>query len=93
MNQKINSDHASDFSNSEPSKGFVHLLSTPTIFAMDLIRKNLQLNDIETQWNYPDVINAENESAILFVKLEQHEQALSILTSLDLLDFTIQNGK
>ncbi len=93
MNQIINSEHAGDVSNSEPPKGFIYLLSTPTIFAMDLIGKNLQMNGIEIQWNYPDIINAENEPAILFVKLEQQAQTLSILASLDLLDFTINHGK
>ncbi len=93
MNQIINSERAIDVSNLEAPKGFVHLLYTPTIFAMDLIGKNLQMNGIDAQWNYPDPIDAEHEPAILFVKIGQQEQALLILTSLDLLDFTIHHGK
>ncbi len=93
MNQPTNSKSAINGSNSEAPKGFVRLLSTSTIFAMDLIGKNLQLNGIEAQWNYPDSIETEYESATLFVKIEQQEQALSILTSLDLLDFTTYNVK
>ncbi len=93
MNQIINSERAIDVSNLEAPKGFVHLLSTPTIFAMDLIGKNLQMNGIDAQWNYPDPIDAEHEPVILFVKIEQQEQALSILISLDLLDFIIPNVK
>jgi hypothetical protein len=93
MNLRINFDHPLNISNSETPKGFVHLLSTSTIFAMDLIGKNLQLNGIEAQWNYPDAVDTDTEPAILFVKIEQQEQALSILASLDLLDFTIHNDK
>ena len=93
MHQIINSERAIDVSNLEAPKGFVHLLYTPTIFAMDLIGKNLQMNGIDAQWNYPDPIDAEHEPAILFVKIEQQEQALSILISLDLLDFIIPNVK
>ncbi len=93
MNQIINSEQFINIPNSEIPKGFVHLLSTSTIFAMDLIGKNLQMNGIDAQWNYPDPIDAEHEPVILFVKIEQQEQALSILISLDLLDFIIPNVK
>lgn len=83
------------FKESDPENpnGFVFLLSTSTIFAMDLIGKNLQMNGIDAQWNYADVSDTEHEPSRLFVKMGQHEQALSILTSLDLLDFTIHHGK
>jgi hypothetical protein len=84
MNQPISS---------EISKEYIFLLSTSTIFAMDLIGKNLQLNGIDAQWNYPDVIDAETEPTKLFVKIEQQEQALSILTSLDIMDFTTHHDK
>ncbi|MDP1678007.1 MAG: hypothetical protein Q8L88_14205 [Bacteroidota bacterium] len=93
MNQLNNTDITLEIANPEISNGFVHLLSTSTIFAMDLIGKNLQMNGINTQWSYSDVIDVENGPSKLYVKKEQQEQALSILTSLDLLDFTIQNGK
>jgi len=73
--------------------GFVHLLSTSTIFAMDLIGKNLNMNGVDALWTYSDMIDAEHELSILFVKVEQQENALSILTSLDLLDFTIHHDK
>ncbi len=93
MNQINKFEHAIDVSNSAVPIGFVHLLSASTIFAMDLIVKNLQMNGIDVQWNFPDEMDAENEPITLFVKMEQQERALSILTSLDLLDFTIHHGK
>ncbi len=93
MSQLNNTDRTLEPTHPDNPPGFVYLLSTPTIFDMDMIGKNLQMNGIDVQWNYADVIDAENERSTMFVKKEQHEQALSILTSLDLLDFTTQNGK
>jgi len=93
MKHIFNSEHSVNISDTEVSAGFIHFLSTPTIFAMDLVRKNLQMNGIETQVKYPDEIDAVHEHALLYVKMEQQEQALSILTSLDLLDFTIHHVK
>jgi len=93
MKHIFNSEHSVNISDTEVSAGFIHLLSTPTIFSMDLIGKNLQMNNIETQVKYSNEIDAENEPSLLYVKMEQQEQALSILTSLDLLDFTMRHDK
>ena len=75
------------------SEGFSKLLSAQSIFAMDLIGKNLQLNGIDVQLTFPDPIENSNEMPSLMVKNGQTEKALSILTSLDLLDFTSLNDK
>jgi len=73
--------------------GYTHMLSTPTIFAMDLVGKNLQMNGVDAVWFYSDPIEGMDELSSLYVKTEQKENALSILTSLDLTDFTTSHGK
>ncbi len=93
MNQPNNTNSVNDTSHPESPSGFLYCLSTSTIFEMDLIGKNLQMNGFEVYWNYADIIDTENSTSTLFVKKEQLEQVFSILTSLDLLDFTIHNGK
>lgn len=93
MNQTKNTDKIIDISHSDSPEGFIYCLSTSTIFEMDLIGKNLQMNGIEAYWNYTDTIDSENGISTLFVKQVQLEQAHSILHTLDLIDFTIHNGK
>lgn len=93
MNQLNIPDSIFETSHPDTPIGFVYLLSTATLFSMDLIGKNLQLNGIDVQWNYADGSEAENGPSTLYVKKEYHEQALSILTTLDLLDFTTHHGK
>lgn len=78
---------------SEVPADYIELLTTSTIFAMDLIGKNLQMNGVDTYWNYSDETSEQKKPSKLFVKPDQQEQALSILTSLDLLDFISHNGK
>lgn len=74
-------------------EGYAFLLSTPTVFAMDLVGKNLQMNGIDALWFYPESIDNINEMPSLYVKSGQQEHANSILASLDLLDFAIPNDK
>lgn len=71
--------------------GYVQLLSSPTIFEMDLVGKNLQMNGIDALWFYPENIEHQDELPLLFVRTEQKENALNILTSLDIIDFTTLN--
>ncbi len=73
--------------------GYTYLLSTPTVFAMDLVGKNLQMNGIDALWFYPDAVDDHNDIPSLYVKDGQHEKAKSILVSLDLLDFAVPNDK
>lgn len=73
--------------------GFIFLVSTPTIFELDLIGKNLQMNGIENILKYPDADETTVETPAVFVKAEQKENALSLISSLDLTDFTLTNGK
>jgi hypothetical protein len=80
-------------SNSGIPEGYIELLTASTIFSMDLIGKNLAMNSIDAYWEYSDITNEMDEPSKLFVKPEQQEQALSILTSLDLMDFTSHHGK
>lgn len=72
--------------------GYIQLLTTPTIFEMDLIGKNLQMNGIDAIWFYPDALELPSEISSLFVKSDQKEKALSILASLDLTDFITYHG-
>ncbi len=93
MSRLNNTDRTLETARLDNPPGFVYLLSTPTIFDMDMIGKNLQMNGIDVQWIYADTIDAEQVRSTMFVKKEQREQAQSIITSLDLLDFTITHGK
>ncbi len=90
MNNQTNIKTTNGVSYSKNLDGYVFLLSTPTMFEMDLIGKNLHMNGVDALWFYPDTIDVPNELPSLFVKTEQKENALSILASLDLLDFTTQ---
>ncbi len=74
-------------------EGYAFLLSTPTVFAMDLIGKNLQMNGIDALWFYPELMDDHNEIPSLYVKSGQQEHANSILASIDLLDFVLPNDK
>jgi hypothetical protein len=73
--------------------GYLLLLTTPDMFSMDLVGKNLQMNGIHTVWSVPDPVDMPGVPCSLFVRTEQKEQALSILTSLDLIDFTTTHGQ
>ncbi len=73
--------------------GYLLLLTTPDMFSMDLVGKNLQMNGIDAVCSSPDPIDMPGGPSSLFVKKEQKDQALSILTSLDLIDFTTTHGQ
>ncbi len=73
-------------------EGYHQLLSTSTIFEMDLVGKNLHMNGIDAVWFYHDPVENPDEISSLFVRNDQKENALSLLTSLDLTDFTTHNG-
>jgi hypothetical protein len=81
-------DSTTDAAQPKVLDGYIQILTTPTIFEMDLVGKNLQMNGIEAVWFYPDT----DELSSLFVRHNQKENALSILSSLDLTDFTTHNG-
>lgn len=74
-------------------EGYVLLVTTPDIFSMDLVGKNLRMNSIQAQWSVPDPVDHPEEQPSLFVKAEQKEQAMAVLASLDLIDFTTLNGQ
>ncbi|MFA6456442.1 MAG: hypothetical protein WCW40_06420 [Bacteroidota bacterium] len=67
--------------------GYLRLLTTPTMFDMDLVGKNLRMNGVDALWFYPDPVDQSEELPVLFVPVGQKEQAHSVLASLDLTDF------
>lgn len=75
------------------SAEYVPLLSTNTIFELDLVGENLRMNGIDLLINYPDMIEQSNERPTVFVRAGQKEQALSVLTSLELMDFIIDGDE
>jgi hypothetical protein len=88
----INHSNGTEGPSSVP-EGYVLLVTTPDIFSMDLVGKNLRMNSIEALWSAPDPVDHPSEQPSLFVKAEQKEQAMAVLTSLDLIDFTTLNGQ
>lgn len=80
-------------SSPQAPEGYIQLLSTANIFGMDLVGKNLQMNGIDALWFYPDPVELPDGYSTLFVKAEQKEQAAAMLASLDLNDFTLNNGE
>ena len=92
MNKKPDLKMTNTVSQPKSVEGYIQLLSTPTIFEMDLVGKNLQMNGIDVVLFYPDVIDHPDEISALLVKSDQKEKALSILASLDLTDFVTYYG-
>lgn len=76
-----------------PPAGYILLVTTPDIFSMDLVSKNLRMNSIDAVWSVPDPVDHPEELPTLFVKAEQQEQAFALLASLDLIDFTTIHGQ
>lgn len=74
-------------------EGYILLLNTTNIFSMDLVGKNLKMNGIDAMWSFPDPVEFPEGDSALFVKAEQKDQALDVLTSLDLIDFTKTHGQ
>lgn len=74
-------------------EGYLHLLSTETFFDLDLLRINLSMNGIDVQWWYPELLQQPSDQPCIFVRPEQQEQALAVIASLDLTDFTLHHGK
>lgn len=93
MNKQSENTINSVISHPANPEGYTQILSTPTIFAMDLVGKNLQMNGIDAVWFYPDPIEDGEGKSMLFVKTDQQENARSVLDSLDITDFTSLNGK
>ncbi|MFA6540312.1 MAG: hypothetical protein WCT99_01820 [Bacteroidota bacterium] len=64
------------------------LVSTATIFEMELIAENLRANGVDVHWfdvgQYGTL-----DGAKLFVKKEAAVSAITILNTLDLIDFTV----
>ncbi len=92
MNNQSNTLSTTGSSSQHAPDGYILLLSTPNIFGMDLVAKNLQMNGIDAVCFYPDPVELRDGASTLFVKAEQKEQASVMLASLDLIDFTITNG-
>ncbi|MFZ4620270.1 MAG: hypothetical protein ACOYNS_06915 [Bacteroidota bacterium] len=93
MNNRTETHTTSMNTPAQAPEGYVHLVSTANIFDMDLVAKNLQMNGIDAVWSNPDPVEQPEDPSLLFVKAEQKEQAVAVLTSLDLNDFTIPNGR
>lgn len=72
--------------------GFVELWRVPHLFAMDLIAKNLQMNGISVRCASADASDDTTVEPRVFVHPSQLEQARTLLSTLDLLDFTNGHG-
>jgi hypothetical protein len=74
-------------------EGFLLFLFTSTFFAMDLVGKNLQMNGVDAVWFYPDLNELPEDRPSLYVRADQKEQALTVISSLDLTDFITYHGQ
>lgn len=74
-------------------EGYVFLGSASTIFELDVVSKNLQLNGFEIKSYYPDLFNQQEEHPSLFVRRDKKAEAEALLNVLELHDFITTHGE
>ncbi len=76
-----------DLSHATMDAAFDELLTSSTIFEMELLVRNLHANGIEPLWFDSKKYNS-SVPLKMFIKKGQTEKAMELLKKLDLLDFT-----